>query len=118
MEDEKTVRELHREAMNTTMDAMLTYRTTGWTRELHFQIREAYLRELEAADRFEAIPANEPTRSILLRSAAILGLMAGEPQAAKNLAQRAMEGTPQSRDIETLTKILNGDINCGNVWKT
>ena len=74
-----SVKEKHREAMRLVDQA-------------HEALKKAYILERECADSLEAIPANEPTRSILYRSAGWIAAQRGRYYIAIDCAEKGIEG--------------------------
>ena len=116
MGDKPTVRELHTEAMNIATEAMLQYHTSGWNYTLSNRLDAAAYKEWEAAKQIETQPENEPTRSILYRSAACLALLSGNSSLAHTLAKKGLEGTPKPSDKEILDSIISDKLDSSNIW--
>ena len=76
-------------------------------------LRLALKLEMEAAQMVADSLASEPTRSVLHRSVASLGIECGEYQTAEKLITRALAGTPPS-DIEEELKDMFMQINLRN----
>ncbi len=66
----------------------------------------AFEQERTAAREMENDPHLEPTRSILLRSAATLGLQAGEIREAERLVATALAGDPPDEIADELRDLL------------
>jgi len=101
------VRELHRHAMQLADEADAA-RKRGEPDVATRLIRAAYEAEKKAALRLADRSEAEPTRSILLRSAAYLALENGMGTEAGELAERALEGHPPPRvEAELRTLLAN-----------
>lgn len=68
--------------------------------------REALDLELEAIDSFDANPEQEPTFSVLHRSAATLALDCNKPRLAEKLISKALANDPPAEIAEELRDIL------------
>ncbi len=99
------VRDLHREAMQLVDLAFEARRYRDEERALKY-FRRAYELESQAAREIAADLKNEPTRSILLRSAATLALDCGEIRAAEQLAAQGLAGNPPASIAEELRVVL------------
>jgi hypothetical protein len=69
-------------------------------------LRQAYENERQAATMVADSVELEPTRSVLLRSAASLALECGEPREAERLIAIALAGNPAEQLIEELRDLL------------
>jgi hypothetical protein len=95
------IAELHRKAMELTDEATL--------RKLRGQSAEGLLRSAFEAERSAALGVDrnlEPTRSVLLRSAASLALECGEPREAERLISIALSGEPPPSIANELRDLL------------
>ncbi|HVR96403.1 MAG TPA: hypothetical protein VMW27_07305 [Thermoanaerobaculia bacterium] len=90
MTDLKQVTSLHRTAMGLAEKALATQDS----REARALFKSAFERERQAADLLETELDQEPTRSVLYRSAASLALDCGEPAEAERLAAKGLAGKP------------------------
>lgn len=101
-----SIRTLHRAAMD---HADLAYdakrRGEGDIAREHFC--DAFRLERQAAEMANAVPNSEPSRSILYRSAATLGIQAEQFEAAAELVRRALEGAVPIELIQELESIAN-----------
>jgi len=98
--EDRTVLEMHREAMDLASEAMLLY-------------RRAYRLERECVDRVEAAGDQErmePTFSILACSAASLALKGSLPGSAREMAERGLSGRPSPYIREQLQLIRSAVI--------
>lgn len=68
--------------------------------------RQAFDRERAAAESVASADSNEPTRSILLRSAAALALDCGEDAEAERLIATALAGNPPEKIEMELRELL------------
>lgn len=101
-----TVSELHRRAMDVAERALVA-RRIGRAGEAKALFREAFEAEREAALRVAEDPAApEPTRSVLLRSAATLALDCGQRREAQRLAARGLAGDPSPEIADELAALL------------
>ncbi|HVE71433.1 MAG TPA: hypothetical protein VNI54_08705 [Thermoanaerobaculia bacterium] len=97
--------DLHDAAMNFAEEAMAARRAGDETAANNL-FRQAFSREREAADLVEAADSLEPTRSILLRSAASLALQANELREAERLVARGLGGNPPDDVADELRDLL------------
>jgi hypothetical protein len=103
-EDEATGhRKLHSEAMEA-FDEYEQSKRAGQTRAAYAAIRRAMDLEIEAVGSLE--DDDEPTRSVLLRSAASLALEAGESIKALQLISQALGGNPPTEIKQELLDLL------------
>ncbi|WP_438038257.1 hypothetical protein [Sorangium sp. So ce128] len=100
-----TVRELHDKAMDLADEAISAQRRGDRQRALRLN-RDALQHEREAAIMVADIPNSEPTRSVLLRSAATLALECGEIREAERLVAIALAGDPPHEIAEELRDVL------------
>lgn len=68
--------------------------------------RNAFEKEREAAESLHDEPAQEPTRSILYRSAALLALDCKDSDEARRLATEGLKGNPPASIEAELKEIL------------
>jgi hypothetical protein len=97
------IRDLHRRAMACADEAFLAEMNNEVERARELW-RRAFELEREAALAVEAGKQAEPTRSILLRSAASLALDCGELREAERLIAAALAGNPP--DVETAVILI------------
>lgn len=69
-------------------------------------IKQAYIKEKEVALEFENKTEMEPTRSVLLRSAASLAYECGQAREAERLIAMALSGNPPDEIAEELRELL------------
>jgi hypothetical protein len=69
--------------------------------------RQAFEAERAAAMLVLHLPDNEPTRSVLLRSAACLAFDAGNKQEALRMVALAMVGNPPQEIVAELTDVVD-----------
>jgi hypothetical protein len=81
-------------------------RRTGDENEARELLRRAFELERSAADFYSPHHDAEPTRSVLLRSAATLALEVGEASAAERLIATALTGTPPEAIANELRDLL------------
>jgi hypothetical protein len=96
---------LHRDAMDIADDAWVRRQEgdfVGYTE----RIKGAYQAERTAAEMMLSAGAAEPTRSVLLRSAASLALECGETRQAEKLVSIALAGDPPPEIAEELRDIV------------
>jgi len=97
---------LHREAMDLAEQALLAQRAgDGAVARAYFL--KAFEKEREAAERFAAAADDEPTRSVLFRSAASLALDVDDAPAARQLIARALGGRPPAVIAGELRELLD-----------
>ena len=101
-------RQMHREAMNIVNQAQLALES-GERARYEILLREAYIKEQEAAWELLHKSDAEPTRSILFRSAAQLAIECGEFKAAEKLVAAALFGNPPI-EIQLELRELNQQI--------
>lgn len=99
------VQQLHREAMDLAERAAMAQedRDTDRSRDL---LARAFKLEREAAEQISERYELEPSRSVLLRSAAALALDCGEVREAERLIAKALVGNPPSEIQEELRDLL------------
>lgn len=97
--------ELHKRAMELASKATLANRE-GDLRAFQSLSREAYEYERRAALTFFSDPASEPTRSVLLRSAASLAFDCGELREAERLIAIGLSGEPPEEIAEELRELF------------
>ena len=98
-------RELHQRAMGATERALLA-RRDGKHERAEQLFHEALADERAAALLVAADHKAEPTRSILLRSAASLAIDCGDPREAERLIGLALSGNPPDEIAEELRDLL------------
>lgn len=99
-----TVKELHREAMKHNDLAIIAKRTEPSIVKEYFQ--KAFEYEKQAFVKFNSESKAEPTRTILLRSAANLALLATLPREAEKLIAIGLAGDPPDELAEELRDVL------------
>ena len=87
------VRDLHSEAMRLAQEAIVL-RHSGQVTEAERLAKEAMALEAEASHQIKLDVTNEPTRSILYRSAASLAIQANEFDKAQRLIAGGLAGYP------------------------
>lgn len=100
-----TVLELHREAMDRMMQAIV-FGQIGCEAEAQEHKQEALILEARAALLIPRDKESEPSRSIMLVSAASLALQCGNVAAARILAWAGLDGYPSPEQSERLVTIL------------
>lgn len=90
------VRELHNQAMTLAQQALVA-REAGALAEAEAFARQALSFEILAAERLTNAPENEPTRSILYRSAAALAYQSNDFVTAQRLIDEGLAGHPPPR---------------------
>lgn len=100
----KHVQELHRRAMEQT-DYAIEARANGDEARAIDLFASAFQLEREAAEIVASDHSNEPTRSVLLRSAATLALDCGKLADAERLVCLALSGSPPAEIAEELRDI-------------
>jgi hypothetical protein len=105
MNDVSAIQALHRNAMDRTDVALLAQRR-GDAAEALLQFREAFELERRAARSLADDYDAEPSRSVLLRSAASLALDAQLTSEAEKLACTALAGNPPAEIAEELRDLL------------
>ncbi|MEO0648977.1 MAG: hypothetical protein AAFZ17_22960 [Cyanobacteria bacterium J06650_10] len=106
------LQEIHKKAMDLAEQADLV-KLRGNATQVQGFLRQALALESEAAQMIADDLMDEPTRSVLHRSAASLAIECGELQAAEKLIARALSGTPPV-EIEEELKDLFLQINVRN----
>ncbi|MEI8033757.1 MAG: hypothetical protein WCH05_10505 [Chlorobiaceae bacterium] len=101
----KQVRDLHREAMDYAGRAFIAKRA-GEADKAQSLFLHAFKLESDAANLVADDVSNEPTRSVLFRSAATLALDCGDVRAAEQLAARGLVGNPPDDIAEELREVL------------
>lgn len=97
---------LHRLAMEAAERAAIE-QALGNTAHARTWYAEAFRHELQAAERFDSRQhAEEPTRSVLFRSAASLALDCGDHRSAEKLIARALLGDPPPEIAEELRDLI------------
>jgi hypothetical protein len=107
-----TVRELHDQAMRLAQQALVA-RESGDLARAEVLARQALPLEIQAAERIAKVPANEPTRAILYRSAASLAYQCQDFAAAQRLVAEGLAGSPPPR-VEQELKDLAEMIMAGH----
>jgi len=102
MRDRASSASLHQSAMERTQEAVLA-QDPEVTREL---FRRALDLERRAAEIWEETRDEEPTRSILYRSAAALAWTSQDYAEAERLARKGLEGRPPSNIARELNELL------------
>ena len=100
------VRELHNKAMVLNQKALVTRHAGDESSARAFLINAMEL-ETQAADLIKLDRANEPTRSILYKSAASLALDAGEYAEALRLLAQGLSGFPPPQIIQELKNLYD-----------
>ncbi|MEG4273859.1 MULTISPECIES: hypothetical protein [unclassified Microcoleus] len=101
----QTVEALHREAMELVDRAVLA-RQCGDIDQVTALTRAAFAKERAAADLVANEWDFEPTRSILHRSAAVLGIECAQLRQAERLIGRALAGSPPTDIADELRDLL------------
>ncbi len=101
----KDSEKLHREAMDLAERATLL-RMRGEVREANKWAEAAFSKEKDAALKVASNLLFEPTRSVLLRSAATLALECRELREAERLASLALSGNPPDEIADELREVL------------
>jgi len=101
----KQVKDLHREAMRLVDEAELA-RRNGNAQVARECLRQAFDHERQAADLVVGDLSQEPTRSVLHRSAASLALECGALREAERLIAVALSGDPPDEIAEELRDLL------------
>lgn len=99
------IRDLHRNAMDAAAQAFAARRQGNASLSLKL-FRVALELETEAADGLFAELSNEPSRSVLYRSAATLALDCHDYRAAEQLAARGLAGNPPQEIAQELRDVL------------
>jgi hypothetical protein len=100
-----STRELHNRAMNLAELADASKRAGDETRSQEL-LQEAFELERQAAEQVESNLQAEPTRSVLLRSAASLALNCDRLREAERLIATALSGNPPAQIAEELRDLL------------
>jgi hypothetical protein len=99
------VKDLHHEAMRL-VDEAESARRNGDIQVARERLRQAFDHERQAADLVAGDLSQEPTRSVLHRSAASLVLECGELRDAERLIAEALSGNPPDEIAEELRNLL------------
>ena len=99
------VKDLHREAMRL-VDEADSARRKGNLAVARERLRQAFNHERQAADLVASDLSQEPTRSVLHRSAASLALECGALREAERLIAVALSGNPPDEIAEELRDLL------------
>jgi hypothetical protein len=99
------IKDLHHEAMRL-VDQASDLRRRGEEAEADARLRQALEHERRAAELAAPDLAQEPTRSVLHRSAATLACQCGEYREAERLITTALSGTPPETIAEELRDLL------------
>ena len=99
------VKSIHREAMEFANLAFVA-KAKGDAEKSQELFRKAFELERKAAEQLEGQIETEPSRSVLLRSAATLALDCGEYQEAERLAYLGLRGNPPSKIAAELREVL------------
>jgi hypothetical protein len=99
------VKDLHHEAMRL-VDEAESARRNGNNPAARERLRQAFDSERQAADLVAGDFSQEPTRSVLHRSAASLALECGELREAERLIAAAISGDPPDEIAEELRDLL------------
>jgi hypothetical protein len=99
--------QLHDEAMRHAQDAYLT-QNSGDEKAALVCFRRAFEAERQAAQAYVAQTNAEPTRSVLLRSAASLAMECDEPREAERLAAEGLLGSPPPAIASELRELMAG----------
>ncbi len=94
---------LHEAAMDLADQAFLTKNNPTRSREL---FRSAFEKESKAAEIWSKISGQEPTRSVLYRSAATLAVDCAEYGEAELLIEKGLSGSPPGDIAEELRELL------------
>jgi hypothetical protein len=105
MSEPPTVRDLHRQAMDLAVPALMA-RQRGNSEEAVALARQALPLELAAAEKIAKTIESEPTRSILYLSAATLAYEAGDLPQAQRLIGEALSGYPSPKTEYDLLELL------------
>ena len=109
MQPETTVVTHHNAAMEHA-DAAICAHQAGDDAAALWYSRQAFEAECAAALLVLDLPDNEPTRSVLLRSAACLALNAGNKQEALRTVALALAGNPPREIEDELIEVLDAII--------
>ena len=99
------VKDLHREAMRL-VDEAESARRNGNGQMARERLRQAFDHERQAADLVAGDRSQEPTRSVLHRSAASLALQCGALREAERLIAAGLSGNPPEEIAEELRILL------------
>ncbi len=99
------IQELHRQAMEFA-DQAFCASLDGNQAQARVAWRQAFELERKAALLLEDDKAAEPTRSVLLRSAASLALDCGETLEARRLIEKALSGNPPDAIVSELQALF------------
>lgn len=99
-----TVKDLHRKAMEYNDEAIIAKSKGEDPKSLYLK---AFEFEKQAYNLFASKSDEEPTRSVLLRSAASLAMMAGLNEEAEKLIVLAISGNPPEGILEELIELQN-----------
>jgi hypothetical protein len=100
-----TVLDKHNQAMAAAEGAFVA-RMRGDTEQADYLLRSAYEAERSAAEMLADQLANEPSRSVLYRSAATLAYDCGEHRAAERLAAAGLAGEPPDEIAQELRDLF------------
>ncbi len=103
--DEARINYLHEQAMDFAERAFMA-RRSGQPDEALSLAREAYQLESQAAKLLIDYPEIEPSRSVLLRSAATLALECGELREAEIMIATALIGSPPPAIADELRELF------------
>jgi hypothetical protein len=109
--EERHAKRRHHQAM-AFCDSAIASRTKGDYEQANALFRRAFNHEREAAELVANETSLEPTRSVLLRSAASLALECGEHREAEKLIAVALAGDPPEEIAEELRDLLE-QVNLG-----
>jgi superfamily II DNA/RNA helicase len=104
--EEHKIKELHRSAIDLADKAFIAQREGRQVEATNF-IRQAFEKELLAADSVASDVQFEPTRSVLHRSAASLALQCGDLDTSERLIHKALSGSPPDEIAEELQDLLS-----------
>ena len=99
------VKDLHHEAMRL-VDEAESARRDGNVQVARERLRQAFEHERQAADLVAGDLSQEPTRSVLHRSAASLALECGELREAERMINVALSDCPPNEIAEELRGLL------------
>lgn len=101
----KSIRELHKEAMDLAEMALVA-KLRGDLTQANQLFRQAFEKESQAARLVPDEPSAEPTRSVLYRSAATLALDCREWREAERLIAAGLAGDPPEEIAEELRELF------------
>lgn len=104
--EQEKIKGLHRSAIDLADKAFMAQREGRQVEAATF-IRQAFEKELLAADSVASDVQLEPTRSVLHRSAASLALQCGELDTSERLIHKALSGSPPDEIAEELHDLLD-----------